>query len=174
MLSIRPMTDEDLDEVHRIEVLSYDHPWFREQFQTELARGQVSRCLVAVVEEPPDGSRPFPGRVGGRSRPAREVLAGFIMGWLVADELHITNLAVDPARRRSGVAAALLQHITRDAEERGCSWCQLEVRRSNKAARSLYTRWGFREMGVRKGYYQNGEDAIVMGRDLQGTGINGD
>ena len=88
------------------------------------------------------------------------------MSWLVADELHVTNLAVSPAHRGLGFAAGLVEHALDDAREKGTVWCQLEVRSSNKPARSLYRKFGFREIGLRKGYYQDGEDAVVMGKDL--------
>lgn len=159
-LLVRKMALSDLDAVTRIEELSFTHPWSRSHFRDELLKDTVSRCLVAV------GS--CQGAVAGADAPAgSEIIVGFIMAWLVADELHITNLAVDPEKRRAGAAAALLEHSLREAVHLGARWCQLEVRESNQAARNLYRRFGFGDLGVRRGYYHNGEDAVVMGKDLE-------
>jgi ribosomal-protein-alanine N-acetyltransferase len=149
---IKSMTLSDLDSVIRIEELSFSHPWTRDQFTAELEREQVSRCHVAVMGD--DGEY------------ASESVAGFIIAWFVVDELHITNLAVDPHARRCGVAAALLEQTIQEGTELGAVWCQLEVRASNMAARGLYSRYGFKPLGTRKRYYHNGEDAVVMGRGL--------
>ncbi len=146
------MTLSDLDPVIRIEELSFPHPWTRDQFTTELDQESVSRCHVAVMED--DGIS------------ASGLVLGFIMAWLVVDELHITNLAVAPEVRRGGVAAALLEQSILEATELGAIWCQLEVRATNTAARGLYSRFGFKPLGTRKRYYHNGEDAVVMGKDL--------
>jgi len=155
---IRTMTLSDLDSVIRIEELSFPHPWTRDQFTTELGREPVSRCHVAVMED--DGDY------------ATGPVAGFIMAWLVVDELHITNLAVAPEARRGGVAAALLVQSIREATELGAVWCQLDVRASNTAARGLYSLFGFKPLGTRKRYYHNGEDAVVMGKNLvSGSGV---
>jgi ribosomal-protein-alanine N-acetyltransferase len=156
---IRPMTPLDLDSVVRIEEQSFPHPWTREQFMSELVNEPVSRCHVAVmgdhilhpVQDDPSMKAP---------------VVGFIMAWLVVDELHITNLAVAPETRRGGVAAALLERSINEASELGAQWCQLDVRASNTPARELYSRHGFEPLGTRKGYYQDGEDALVMGKEL--------
>jgi len=156
---VRPMTPSDLDQVIRIEEQSFPHPWTREQFMTDLERGGVSQCHVAVT-----GDSENEIDQDGSSQKGQVV--GFVMAWLIVDELHITNLAVAPEARRGGIAAALLKQSIREATELGAVWCQLDVRASNEPARELYTRFGFKPLGTRKGYYQNGEDAVVMGREL--------
>jgi ribosomal-protein-alanine N-acetyltransferase len=158
-LLIRAMRPSDLDSIIRIEELSFPQPWSREQFTEEILRGSVSRCLVAIIDKG-EGT-------GHETDPDHLVpVAGFVMAWLVSDELHITNLAVDPEKRRCGIGAALLERSMLDAVQEGAVWCQLDVRASNKPARSLYTRFGFKKLGVRKGYYTGGEDAVVMAKDL--------
>ena len=132
-----------------IEQDSFSHPWNESSFREELRRGEISRCVV--IEK---GS----GEAG--------LIAGFILAWMVADELHITNLAVTPEMRRKGIAVILLTHLLDIATEQAATWCTLEVRVSNAAARSLYKRFGFREVGVREGYYADGEDAVVLGLEL--------
>ena len=82
------------------------------------------------------------------------------------DELHINNLAVLPAYRRSQIGTALLRRVLEDGARLGASRATLEVRRSNDAARMLYEKFGFSVAGVRRGYYSKpSEDALVLWRD---------
>lgn len=158
-LLIRPMQPSDLDQVVGIEELSFPHPWTRDQFTTELEREPFSRCHVAIRE-------------GVGDIPESRAVVGFIMDWLIVDELHINNLAVAPEGRRKGVAAALLGHSIDEAINMGAAWCQLEVRALNLPARELYRQFGFKVLGMRKGYYKGGEDAILMGMELvSGSGV---
>jgi ribosomal-protein-alanine N-acetyltransferase len=133
------MTEEDLDSVLTIESLCFSSPWSRRSFEAELLK--------------PFGL-PLVFTTGGE-------IAGYIVAWRVEGELHIANLAVHPGRRRAGIADTLLRHVLKT--EADASWIGLEVRASNAPARALYRRFGFREAGIRKGYYADeGEDAIVM------------
>jgi ribosomal-protein-alanine N-acetyltransferase len=92
-------------------------------------------------------------------------VVAYCAGWVIFDELHINNLAVQPAWRRRGVAGALLAFVLHDAAAEGASRATLEVRRSNEAARRLYERFGFGYAGVRKDYYREPvEDALVLWR----------
>jgi len=152
---IRPFLVSDLDCALCVEADSFSFPWTRGMFQSEIEREDISRCFVA--EAMPCGD----------AVPGKEAVAGYVMSWLVADELHITNLAVSPAYRRLGLAARLIEHLLGESKADGASWCQLEVRITNIPARALYRKFRFREIGVRKGYYQDGEDAVVMGKDLR-------
>jgi ribosomal-protein-alanine N-acetyltransferase len=147
------MQPSDLDQVVGIEELSFSHPWTRDQLNAEFTRGSCSISHVAIWKS-----------IGDLLKSG--AIAGYIMAWLVVDELYITNLAVAPAVRRAGVAAALLDHTIAEAVNMGTTWCQLEVRAQNVPARELYGRFGFEILGFRKGYYQGGEDAVVMGKDL--------
>jgi ribosomal-protein-alanine N-acetyltransferase len=85
------------------------------------------------------------------------------------DELHINSLAVAERWRRLGLATRLLDAVSREAQAEGATSATLEVRESNRAARALYERLGFRVEGVRRDYYQTPrEDAIVLwNRDLR-------
>jgi len=161
-IRIRPMERSDLHSVVEIERSSFPHPWTHNQFLSELCRQSVSRCYVARVGR---------GRGSDRSgtQSGEERIVGYIMAWLVADECQITNLAVLPGSRRHGVAAALLRCSIDDAVQGGARWCQLEVRSSNTAAKQLYSRFGFKPVVRRKRYYQDGEDAVVMGRELESS-----
>jgi len=89
-------------------------------------------------------------------------LLGFIMARIAADELEILNLAVNPKIRRQGIATHLLAEALYEARNRAVRRAFLEVRESNRAARTFYQSQGFRESGRRKGYYsQPCEDAVI-------------
>ena len=83
-------------------------------------------------------------------------------GWLVADELHITAVAVDPQQRRQGLGTQVLQALLQEAVRRGAVHATLEVAASNQAAQALYATAGFRTAGVRRAYYRNGDDALIQ------------
>lgn len=88
---------------------------------------------------------------------------GFLLAWLVADEVHVIHVATAPGCRRKGVASALLGDLLALAKSRRSRLVLLEVRRSNRAAIRLYRGQGFSAYGVRRGYYAEGsEDAIEM------------
>lgn len=94
------------------------------------------------------------------------VLAGYVDYWVMPDELEILNVATAPAQQRRGVASALLTRVLTEAQTLGKSAIRLEVRRGNAAAQALYRRHGFRSVALRARYYRDGEDAIVMLREL--------
>ena len=91
-----------------------------------------------------------------------EAPASFLVTWLVADELHVLNIATHPGQRRRGHARALLEHALAFARENAVRHVLLEVRRSNASAIALYRRLGFVAMGVRARYYPDDEDAVEM------------
>jgi ribosomal-protein-alanine N-acetyltransferase len=136
------MRPEDLEDVLAIERVSFSMPWSRGAFLYEMEQNRVARCWVT--------------REGAR-------LVGYLCLWEVADELHITNIAVHPATRRRGIGRALLRTVLDEARGRGPRLVVLEVRPSNHGARTLYESFGFRVVGRRRGYYYDtGEDALVM------------
>jgi [ribosomal protein S18]-alanine N-acetyltransferase len=139
---IREMDEADLDAVLAIEVASAPHPWTAGVFADELAQGGSRRYVVAIEND----------RVVG------------FCGLLIAvDEGHITNVAVDPTARRRGYAMALMLVVVRQAIAKSLRALTLEVRVSNKAAITLYQRFGFAPGGVRPRYYpDNNEDALIM------------
>jgi [ribosomal protein S18]-alanine N-acetyltransferase len=90
-------------------------------------------------------------------------LVGFAVYWLGVDEVQLLNLVADPAARRRGVGARLLEHTIAAARRAGHASVLLEVRRSNAPAIALYRKYGFRPIGVRAAYYAaEHEDALVM------------
>ena len=91
---------------------------------------------------------------------------GFILARIAADEAEILTLAVQPERRRLGLGAALLAEALREAKTRGATAMLLEVAEPNLAARALYDRFGFAEVGRRRRYYPDGSDALVLQRQI--------
>lgn len=90
-------------------------------------------------------------------------VAGFIVGRQVEDEWEIENIAVTGAARRCGLGSRLVGELLDHVRGRGGKTVFLEVRESNRAARALYEKWAFIEVGRRKSYYQNpAEDALIL------------
>jgi ribosomal-protein-alanine N-acetyltransferase len=145
---IQPLTSpDDIDDILRIESISFTNPWTREMYLSELEHRNVAFFYIA--------------------RDAVGEAVGFCSFWIVLDELHINNLAVLPEHRRSGVGSALLSRVLADGAARGAHRATLEVRASNTAALQLYERFGFRTTAVRRGYYTKpDEDALVLWRDF--------
>ena len=158
-VELSPMKRRDLRcGVMDIEAVSYPKPWSSLVFESEISqmRSGTRRYLVA---------RHLAERAG-RSAP----VAGYAGLWIAADEAHVTNVAVAPDHRRTGVGTALLVGLAEEAVAAGCPAWTLEVRVSSTGAQELYRRFGFAPAGVRTRYYENTEDAIVMWcHDIQGA-----
>lgn len=153
-LSLRPMVPDDLAAVDALSKEAFEHPWSEELLRRELEH-DWSTVLLAVEESSSSGERPV------------ERIVGFLVFWLVHDEIHILNIATLPAFRRRGAARALLAQAEKTGVAKGAVLATLEVRKSNSPAIALYEGLGYRRMGVRPGYYApDGEDAIVMSKSL--------
>lgn len=136
---------DHLPELNAMEQASYPDPWTEGMFQQEIT-GESSHFYIALRD----------GEMLG--------YAGF---WLLLDEAHITKITVDRAHRGLGHGQAFLEFLMTRARALGAETIRLEVRQSNAVARQLYSRNGFDEVGVRKGYYaRSAEDAIVMVKNL--------
>jgi len=145
-IAIRGMTLDDLPEVLAIDGLSFPNPWPERSYRYELTENRASTLLVADREE------------DGRRR-----VVGYLGYWLIADEVHISTLAVHPDHRATGVGRRLLQNGLQSARSRGAQMATLEVRPSNQVAIDLYRSFGFVVVGRRAGYYRdNAEDALLM------------
>ena len=141
------MTERDLDEVMAIEGAIYSHPWTRGNFGDSLVAGYECRTW----------------RLG-------EELLGYFVLMVAAGEAHLLNLSIAPGWQRKGHGSALLREAIAIARMRRARGIFLEVRPSNAGAQSLYTRFGFRRIGVRRGYYpahSGREDALVLTLPLQ-------
>jgi ribosomal-protein-alanine N-acetyltransferase len=135
----------DLDAVVALEAESFTNPWSREMLTREL--------------EPPTAARVYVLRLPGVP------VAAFCSCWVIADELHVNTIAVDPARRRQGLGRALMDAVLTEVAGEGVQCATLEVRRSNLAAQRLYERLGFAIAGRRRNYYSHPEeDALILWR----------
>ncbi len=145
-VTLRPMGDGDVDAVRALDALVQPTPWSEDFLRGQLADPDGRTLLVA---EGADGTP-----------------VGHAALVVVADEGHVTSIAVDPALQRHGIGATLLAALCRDARDRGLTAMTLEVRTSNEAAIALYRRFGFAPAGVRPGYYTDPDgttaDALVM------------
>lgn len=144
MTLVEGARDADLDALVALAAVALPEPWSREQLARELA------LAWAHVDVWRDGGD----------------MHGFSVYWIVAGELQILAIATEPARRRRGIARALLDRALAGARDAGCTLATLEVRRGNAAAIALYERAGFRTVATRAAYYRDGEDALVMHRAL--------
>lgn len=145
---IEPMRRRHLASIEQIEQLVYPRPWPVGVFSSELdlVRHGERHYIVASPLE--------------RFRQAPVLGYGGLM--FVIDDAHVTNIAVAPPLRRSGLGTRLLAELAWEAIGRDCVALTLEVRASNTAAQALYRRFGFVPAGVRQRYYENTDDAIVM------------
>ncbi len=147
-LSLRPMTPLDVTEVARIETAAFSAPWSERTFRSLLRRSGVELWVAEW---------------GGE-------LAAYAILWRVLDEGELANIAVRKDLRGRGIGSGLLSRILKVAEDSGVRSLYLEVRESNGLAREMYARRGFREIGVRKGYYEGPrEDARVLKKTLRGA-----
>ena len=146
-LVIQRMSLDDLDEILAIESGSFEDPWTDEIFRAEL-RHSWSHCDVLRTS-------------------ASGPILGYIVFWWVADEVHLLNVAIDPAEREHQYGRHLLDHMLAFARAESSRFITLEVRSSNVPAMQLYETAGFKRVGVRPAYYaNNGEDAVIMLYDL--------
>ena len=145
-LEIRRLSYADLPQVIAIERRAFPTPWSLAMFVLELSKPS-GICLAALRE-------------------------GRMVGYLICSRYdtvwHLMNVAVDDRLWRQGIATALLDRLFEEADQPGEQYT-LEVRMSNAAAMGLYERYGFRNAGVRRGYYHdNQEDARIMWRVVEG------
>jgi ribosomal-protein-alanine N-acetyltransferase len=146
-IQIRALRPSDVTAVVAIESEAFTTPWKSETFLGLLGRDSVE--LMVMTE----GS---------------DEVVGYAVLWCIMEQGELANLAVAPARRGSGLGGHLLRGVLRIARDRGVKKLFLEVRASNRAALALYSGFGFGDVGLRKGYYDDPkEDARVMLANLE-------
>jgi len=145
--ALRTMTPADIEAVLRLEHdLFGEEAWSRQMLQGELREQPRSRYYLVAVD---DG-----------------VITGYAGLMTAAAQADVLTIAVAADRWGQGTGTALLEALLAEAARRGCTEVFLEVRTDNTRAQRLYRRYGFVQIGIRKGYYQpSGADALVMRRD---------
>lgn len=146
-LSQRPATEDDVPELLRIERAVHAAPWTEENLRAEFAK-PYAKILVMTDDE------------------TDLKVASYIAYWIMFEELHILNVAVDQLFRRLGLAKWLVMSVVREAMRKNIRKLLLDVRKSNVAALALYQGLGFVITHVRKEFYSDGEDAYQMARYL--------
>lgn len=144
-ISVTPWQAEDIEEIARCEEACFAKPYSKKDMQ-ELFAAAYTRGLIARA----DGE-----------------FVGYASFMAVCEDGDILRVAVCPAWRRKGVARALMAELIDCASAMGAEKIFLDVRVSNGAAIALYEGFGFEKIGVRKKYYENGEDAYMMMRALE-------
>lgn len=142
-LTTETMRRRHLKKVLEIEEKLYPRPWTHRTFVSELSQMRA-------------GSRYYLVAYVGDS------MVGYGGMMFSGEDAHITNIAVDPEWQGRGVATEMMLDLVLLAHDRGCAAMTLEVRHTNVVAQNLYRRFGFVPAGVRKRYYENTDDAIVM------------
>ncbi|RZT11160.1 ribosomal-protein-alanine N-acetyltransferase [Duganella sp. CF402] len=143
-LNYEPMQKTDLDDVYALEQSVYPHPWSMANFEDSL-----NSNYEAWVLRDRDGD-----------------LLGYFLLMAVVDEAHLLNVAVSAEKQGQGLGRFLLNQAVACSRGLGMESVLLEVRPSNTRALAIYERYGFKQIGRRKGYYPAAdgqrEDAIVM------------
>lgn len=141
-----PLKAEYIDQILEIEKVSFPTPWSKKAFLSEVEQNSLAYYCVCM---------------------SNEKIIGYGGMWLIIDEAHITNVAVQPDFRGKKVGEAIMLHLIAQALIKGAFRMTLEVRLSNIRAQALYHKLGFEAAGRRKGYYTDTkEDAIIMWKTL--------
>ena len=181
---VRSMCKEDIAQVTEIDRAAFPSTWppvnYQHELQNRLAHYIVACSDEEIVAEPEvektpktgfsylvsrvrqlfDGSRYFSNTLPPSGK---EFALGFAGLWMMAEEAHLINLAVREPYRRQGIGELLLIFMIDLATELKAQAITLEVRASNIAAQVLYAKYGFTQVGLRRGYYtDNREDGVIM------------
>ena len=149
---IEPATPDDIDDIVTVENRAYPYPWTRHVLLSEINGEAFSYFFVARLRNHTGA----PGKI-----------IGYHIFWIVADEIHILNIAVDPEYQGQGIGKHLLRFGIDFGRDLGAACVLLEVRVSNTQAQQVYRHFGFQQIGIRTQYYSdNKEDAYVMKMEL--------
>ena len=138
----------DLDDIYELDMQTFAMPWSKEALSYDILENDNAFVIVAEYEGE---------------------FAGYADIWTVLDEADLNSIAVRVDFRRKGIGDAIMLAMTEMLSANGVETINLEVRVSNMPAIKLYKKYGFKECGVRPGYYlDNGEDALIMKRETGG------
>ncbi len=149
-LLFRKMQHQDIVEVYKIECDLFQDPWSYETFSRDVENDQIAKSFVVENEAE---------------------IVGYTICWKYASEIHIGNIAVSRKWHQQGIGSFILSHLLEYFKDVTVSY--LEVRENNQAAISLYQKFGFDTVYVRKRYYPDGENALVMVKKDINRGKNG-
>lgn len=143
-ITYRPMCEGDIARVAELERVCFRTPWSYKSLLGELSN-DVAYYVVAVY---------------------RGTVVGYAGEWIMFDEAHMTNIAVDPEFRKRGIARRMILKLMQEALSRGGERMTLEVRENNHTAQRLYVSLDFAYAGTRKHYYTDtGENALILWND---------
>lgn len=145
---IRTAKYSDIQEIIKIEKLSFENPWVKASFENELLN-KYSNFIIITIEN---------------------IIIGYAVFWVISDIIELQKIAISTEFQQQGYAQKLLKFIDNFAISNNIYKILLEVRESNNAAISLYIKDNYKKIGIRKKYYKNNENAILMEKDL--TQIN--
>lgn len=141
----RKMELADVEQVYQLEARLFSPPWSRKAFTTEITDNEYTLPIVLLHDDR---------------------LIGYMVLYMVAEEAHLANIAVAPEYQGHGLGKWMLQQAVQQSLTNRCEMMYLEVRVSNSRAIDLYKKAGFVELGIRKRYYEDKEDALLMGLAL--------
>ncbi|MDO9548073.1 MAG: ribosomal protein S18-alanine N-acetyltransferase [Candidatus Marinimicrobia bacterium] len=144
-IRIRPADERDLHEVSAIENSSFNSPWTLDFFKHELYN-PVSFFYILKIQDK---------------------LVGYVIFWIFKDEAYIANIAIHPDYRKLGFGEQLLNWTFDFCRKEGALTLSLEVNEINEAARQLYNKKGFKNVGKRAKYYENKFDALILTKILE-------
>ena len=146
---IIPAELHHLEEILSIENSAFNQPWTRNQIKDDIQSDMYSENWVYIMDE---------------------LVTGYIFGWIIYDEFHLTNIAVHPEYLRRSIGTELIRHIISRVISRYIKVILLEVSANNISAQKCYKSLGFTQIGIRKNYYSKGDDAILYNLDLTKNG----
>lgn len=141
ILTVELMTPSDIPRIKEIEKQCFTDIWPEDGFQRELENEKVALYLTAKLSDS---------------------VIGYMGAWLILEEAHVTTFGVDPDYRGRKVASTLMLCFMREAVKRGIKWSTLEVSEKNVSAIKLYAKFGYKTVNIRKNYYGENENALLM------------
>tara|TARA_Y100000814_G_C12128105_1_gene333035 strand:+ start:38 stop:472 length:435 start_codon:yes stop_codon:yes gene_type:complete len=130
-----------ISEIYKIESETFEYPWLKKQFSRYSMDFDNSMSYIYKL---------------------KDKVVGYLMAELILDEIHIHNIVVKKEFRSNSIAKDMISHIILRAQKGSKNKICLEVNSSNMPALNLYSCLGFKKVGIRKKYYQDGMDAILM------------
>lgn len=144
-IRVRSAGERDLKEIYKIENASFNSPWTLDFFKHELNNPASFFYILEIQDK----------------------LVGYVIFWIFKDESHIANIAIHPEFRKMGYGEQLLNWVFDFCRERSVASVSLEVSEVNEAARQLYSKMGFKNVGRRAKYYENNFDALILTKILE-------